>query len=115
MKIAPKPKPGSTLSLDDLLREKPKAPIDALRGNPFVTDIQTYNDPEDGAFGDSVLRDCQHCFYRAYPQNKDGDCHIDGAKAKLAFGISPKQFMPTRLDDKEVGAYCPCFADYRVE
>lgn len=115
MKIAPKPKPESTVSLDDLLREKPKTPIEALRGHPFVTDIQIYDNPADWNYGNSITHECRLCFYRNFPKNPDGDCYIEGDKAKLAFGIPLDRIMPTRLDGKEVGAFCPYFVDLTSE
>jgi len=86
-----------------------------LREQPFIEEIQTYNDPEDLAYGESIERECGSCFYRNYPDNPDGDCHLADPKAKVLFGFKPEEFLPEELEGKQVGNYCPYFTNMNAE
>ncbi len=88
---------------------------DTLRGQPFIAEIQKYDNPQDLACGQSVERKCDFCFYRAYVGNEDDDCHIVDDLAKKFFDLPQDKFLPKQLEGKELGNYCKHFVDYRAE
>lgn len=95
-----------------------KAAEDILRGQPFIEKIKKYNNPEDLAYGEQIPRACGLCFYRDRPGNITRDCEIivhEGKKTpKELFGFKPDEYLPAKLDGKEVGNYCPYFRDFRI-
>jgi len=93
---------------------RPESVPAELRGNPLIGDTQTYGG-EDAAAGQSIERICGNCFFRDGPGNDERDCQIKGDKAKIAFDITPTEFMPGEIDGVQVGYYCPNFTDYRTE
>lgn len=62
---------------------------------------------------------CSLCFYRDAPKdlNPKGDCQIgdEGDLAKKFFGTLPEDFLPTVIDGKEVGHYCPYWLSFMAE
>lgn len=96
------------MSVDDIAE-------DTLRGQPFIEEVQKYEVPRDLCYGDSIVRACGSCFYRAFEGNTDGDCHILGDSAKIDFGFKPNDFLPTQVDGKEVAHYCKHFTNFKAE
>ena len=88
---------------------------DPLRGQPFIAKVRIYNNPNDLAYGDQIERVCNLCFYRAYEGNPNGDCQLAENNAKIDFGFQPDQFLPAKLDGKEVGNYCPSWIPFEAE
>ncbi len=54
---------------------------------------------------------CSFCFYRDGQNNPKKDCQMASGKAKEYFGFSKETFLPSIIDDKDVGHYCPYWLD----
>jgi hypothetical protein len=105
---------GKTGSKDPLTNTK-NLSTDKLRGRLFIGKIQTYDDPKDEAYGLSIERKCDYCFFRLYDGNMSDDCTMRHNVAKRYFGFKQSEFMPKTIDGKEVAHYCKYFTDYRAE
>jgi uncharacterized protein YcfJ len=87
-----------------------------LRGRPFIGNIVEYTDPEDGAVGTSIRRECRTCLMREDADGNVGDdCYLADKSAHQYFEIDPREKLPMTVDGQEVGNYCPRFTDYRCE
>ncbi len=77
----------------------------SLRGMSFKGEILTFEDPTLLAYRrPKVERTCNNCsFWRG------DDCSTPGDEAKQKFDVSADEKMPTKIDDLEVGWYCPCW------
>jgi hypothetical protein len=98
---------------------------DSLRGQPFVGTTVRYKYPVM-----STERICGLCFYR-YGHDKDDlfpwienpgikpDCGIiphNGAKdPHELFGFGKEEYLPERIEGKEVGNHCPYFLHFTAK
>lgn len=101
---------GAVSTIDDVLN--------TLKGQQFIGTIKTYDNPEDSAYGQSILRNCGLCFYRyghdVLAEKNDCDIVVTSPTPHELFGFKGK-YLPEIINGKQVGNYCPHFLDFRAE
>lgn len=96
-----------------------------LSGQPFIGEVndwgQKYQEHLQGPNKEISFypksgiekRECGSCFYRH--GNSSRDCQMVGNGAKKRFGIPIDTFMPTSIDGKDVGHFCPNYLNADAE
>lgn len=96
-----------------------------LRGNKFIgktIDFKAlYHEHKKGQNANEVYhlptkgeteRICKNCFFSVNDDKKPINCFSQ--KAKELFQIEPGQEMPEKIDEEEIGYYCPEWLYWKV-